>query len=122
MDGQNAVFGGTSAVAPLWAGLIARISQNLGKRIPFLNGLIYSKATAFRDITSGNNDVGGGGGKYAAAKGWDPCTGLGSPNGGLLLAALKSSAVKSAKKTGPKKVVAKKAAAKKTIKKASRKK
>ena len=89
VDGQNAVFGGTSAVAPLWAALIARLAQNLGKRIPFIHTILYAHTTALRDITTGNNDVGGGGGKYKAAVGWDPCTGLGSPNGASLLTALK---------------------------------
>jgi kumamolisin len=78
--------GGTSAVAPLWAGLVARLNQSLGKPVGFLNPLIYgipANAKAFNDITSGNN------GKYAARKGWDACTGLGSPNGQNILAALK---------------------------------
>ncbi len=77
--------GGTSAVAPLWAGLVARLNQSLEKPVGFLNPLIYAipaNAGAFNDITHGNN------GAYKAAKGWDPCTGLGSPNGQKLLAAL----------------------------------
>jgi kumamolisin len=77
--------GGTSAVAPLWAGLTARLNQALGKPVGFLNPLIYaipSSASAFNDITSGNN------GDYSAAPGWDACTGLGSPNGQNLLFAL----------------------------------
>jgi len=80
--------GGTSAVAPLWAGLVARLNQSLGKPVGFLNPLIYAiptSASAFNDITAGNN------GKYHAAKGWDPCTGLGSPNGQNILAALQKS-------------------------------
>ena len=79
--------GGTSAVAPLWAGLVARLNQSLGKPVGFLNPLIYAipaTAKAFNDITVGNN------GKYHAGPGWDPCTGLGSPNGQNLLTALKS--------------------------------
>jgi kumamolisin len=78
--------GGTSAVAPLWAGLVARLNQGLGKPVGFLNPLIYSlpaSAGAFNDITQGNN------GNYKAKSGWDPCTGLGSPNGQNLLNALK---------------------------------
>ena len=78
--------GGTSAVAPLWAGLVARLNQSLGKPVGFLNPLLYpipATAKAFNDITTGNN------GKYHAAKGWDPCTGLGSPNGQNILTALK---------------------------------
>ena len=78
--------GGTSAVAPLWAGLIARLNQGLGKPVGFINPLLYdipTTAGAFRDITSGTN------GDYKAKSGWDPCTGLGSPNGQKLLDALK---------------------------------
>jgi kumamolisin len=77
--------GGTSAVAPLWAGLIARINQALGTRAGFLNPLLYgipANSGGFSDITQGNN------GAYNAGAGWDPCTGLGSPNGEKLLHAL----------------------------------
>jgi kumamolisin len=89
-DGQNLVFGGTSAVAPLWSALIALLAQNLGHRVPFLNPILYDNPNASRDITNGNNDLGGTqGGKFAATTGWDPCTGMGSPNGAALLAALK---------------------------------
>jgi kumamolisin len=85
VDGQDEVVGGTSAVAPLWAGLVALCNQQAGKSAGFLNTLLYTEAAArasFRDITSGNN-VG-----YKAGVGWDACTGLGSPNGAALLAAL----------------------------------
>ena len=85
VDGESAVFGGTSAVAPLWAGLVARINQKMGKPIGFLNPLIYAQAveaSGFHDITQGNN------GAFKAAQGWDPCTGLGSPDGVPLEAAL----------------------------------
>jgi kumamolisin len=85
VDGENAVFGGTSAVAPLWAGLVARINQKIGKPVGFLNPLIYAQAveaSGFHDITEGNN------GSFSAGPGWDPCTGLGSPDGAQLLAAL----------------------------------
>jgi len=76
--------GGTSAVAPLWAGLIARINQGLAKPVGLLQPLLYAAPadTTLRDITKGNN------GDYKAGKGWDACTGLGSPNGQNLLAAL----------------------------------
>jgi kumamolisin len=83
VDGQSIVIGGTSAVAPLWAGLFALINQSLGSNVGFVNPLLYSAdAGSFRDITSGNN------GQYSAGPGWDACTGLGSPNGGNLLKAL----------------------------------
>lgn len=83
-DGQDAVFGGTSAVAPLWAGLIAILNQRLGRPVGFLHSVLYANPKAFRDITQGNN------GGYTARAGWDACTGLGSPNGAALLAAFQS--------------------------------
>jgi len=83
VDGKNSVIGGTSAVAPLWAGLTAVINQRLGRPLGFMQPAIYQLARGvFRDITSGNN------GHYAAGANWDPCTGLGSPNGTALVQAL----------------------------------
>jgi kumamolisin len=85
VDGQSMVIGGTSAVAPLFAGLIALINQQRAEPVGYLNPLIYADAvrtTAFHDITHGNN------GSFHAAKGWDPCTGLGTPDGTRLQNAL----------------------------------
>jgi kumamolisin len=82
VDGQQEVVGGTSAVAPLWAALIAMINQMKGAPVGFVNPTLYGNAGDFRDITSGNN------GAYAAGPGWDACTGLGSPNGSELAGAL----------------------------------
>ena len=85
VDGQTFVIGGTSAVAPLWAGLIALMNQKLGTPVGFLNPLLYGSLAGkglFGDIVAGNN------GAYAAKVGWDACTGWGSPNGAKLLAAL----------------------------------
>ncbi|HEX3915509.1 MAG TPA: S53 family peptidase [Steroidobacteraceae bacterium] len=79
VDGSASVIGGTSAVAPLWAALIARVNQLSGKPAGLLNPQLYRAPAAFRDITQGNN------GDFAAAAGWDACTGLGSPNGAALL-------------------------------------
>ena len=79
-------IGGTSAVAPLWAGLIALLAQSLGAKLGWVNPLLYGiapNAGAFHDITEGSN------GDYQAAPGWDPCTGLGSPSGEKLRDALK---------------------------------
>ena len=90
VDKKNVVVGGTSAVAPLWAALIALMNQKLGKPVGFLHPKIYAlaaTANAFHDITSGNNDDSGLG-QYSAKSGWDACTGLGSPNGAALLSAL----------------------------------
>lgn len=78
VDGYATAIGGTSAVAPLWSGLIALMNQRLGQRLGFLQPALYALPTsagAFRDIVSGTN------GSFSAAAGWDACTGLGSPNG-----------------------------------------
>ncbi len=76
VDGSDAIFGGTSAVAPLWAGLIARINAAKGTATAgFINAKLYKNPTALNDVTQGNN------GSFAAAPGWDACTGLGSPDG-----------------------------------------
>ncbi len=83
VDGQPDVIGGTSAVAPLWAGLIALINQSLGKPAGFINALLYQNPNGdFNSITSGNN------GAYSAGPGWNACTGLGSPVGTQIAAAL----------------------------------
>ena len=85
VDGSPDVIGGTSAVAPLWAGLIALINQSIGKPVGFINPLLYQDASTARDlndITSGNN------GAYSAGPGWDACSGLGSPIGTQIAAAL----------------------------------
>jgi len=75
VDGSRAVIGGTSAVAPLWAGLIARINSNSGRTAGLLSPWLYGRPSALHDVTQGNN------GGFAAASGWDACTGLGSPDG-----------------------------------------
>ncbi|WP_430391563.1 S53 family peptidase [Dyella sp. 20L07] len=83
VDGQDQVIGGTSAVAPLWAALVARFNQQQGQNLGDAHAAIYTiGSSAFHDITQGNN------GLYKAAKGWDACTGLGTPNGQTLLTAL----------------------------------
>jgi kumamolisin len=82
IDGTDTVIGGTSAVAPLWAGLIARINQTTGTPVGYVNPMLYSKPQALRDIISGSN------GDFEAANGWDACTGLGTPNGPALPGAI----------------------------------
>ncbi|MGA8502922.1 MAG: S53 family peptidase [Candidatus Sulfotelmatobacter sp.] len=97
VDGNPDVIGGTSAVAPLWAGLIALINQSMGKAVGFINPLLYqdaSTAADFNDVTSGNN------GAYSAGPGWDACTGLGSPIGSQVAAALGVPPPAQAKRTG----------------------
>lgn len=90
VHGQNWVLGGTSAVAPLWAALIALINQKLGRRVGYIHPSLYGFGTSrFRDITSGSNDDGGLG-YFKAGLGWDACTGLGSPRGAAILDALQS--------------------------------
>ncbi|SRR2546423_1004314 len=92
VDGVDLVFGGTSAAAPLWAGLIALVNQHRkaqGKMtIGYLNPVLYlnyqalRQANALRDILIGDN------GGYSAAPGWDACTGVGTPDGRVLVATL----------------------------------
>jgi kumamolisin len=91
IQGQMVAVGGTSAVAPLMAALVARLNQKMGRRLGFLNPALYqigSGAGAFRDVVKGNNATAPWVGGYVAAPGWDACTGWGSPNGLGLLAAL----------------------------------
>jgi kumamolisin len=87
VDGQNTVIGGTSAVAPLWAGLIALINQQMGRPVGFVQPALYQLigTTAFHQITTGNN------GAYDAGPNWNACTGLGTPNGAAILKALQGS-------------------------------
>jgi kumamolisin len=82
VNGQQVVIGGTSAVAPLWAGLVALLNQSLNTRLGLFNPALYTaihQGQAFNDITQGNN------GGYVAAPDWDACTGWGSPRGLQLL-------------------------------------
>jgi subtilase family serine protease len=80
------MIGGTSAAAPLWAGIVALANQMAGHPLGFINPALYKLAASstyardFRDITVGDNtntqtNVQG----YPAVKGWDPVTGLGTP-------------------------------------------
>lgn len=83
VHGTDQVLGGTSAVAPLWAALVARRNQQLGVSLGDAHRALYQiGSTAFHDVTDGSNRA------YTASPGWDPCTGLGSPNGQALLNAL----------------------------------
>ena len=75
-NGEYVVVGGTSAVSPLWAGLIGRIYQNIApSTINLIQTKLYATQGVCRDITIGNN------GAFGAAIRWDACTGLGSPLG-----------------------------------------
>lgn len=90
VDGQRSVIGGTSAVALLWAGLVARLVQALGRPLGLLQPALYAGAApgalpaGLRDITTGTN------GAFSAHLGWDACTGLGVPDGEALLARLRA--------------------------------
>jgi kumamolisin len=123
VDGQNIVVGGTSAVAPLWAGLIALANAQNGTNAGFIQPAIYAAkaSAAFNDITSGTNYSGSPVG-FTAGPGWDACTGLGSPIGTKLIAVVNPSPTPSKKKKKtPVKKATKKAAKKATAKKAKTK-
>ena len=82
-------MGGTSAVAPLWAALVARLNQAFGRRCGFLNPLLYELAVTpgssiWRNTASGTN------GSYFAGPRWNACTGLGSVDGTRLLNAMRA--------------------------------
>jgi kumamolisin len=83
VDGTDTVIGGTSAVAPLWAALVTRLAQAAQRRLGLLQPALYDVSRGFRDITTGSN------GAFTAGPGWDPCTGLGVPDGTGLLAAFR---------------------------------
>jgi kumamolisin len=87
VNGQTQVVGGTSAVAPLWAGLAALINEGASTPVGFFLPFLYSNPTLLRQITEGNNIPSGGIG-YQAGPGWNACTGLGVPNGESLFVAL----------------------------------
>lgn len=94
VDGSKQLVGGTSAVAPLWAALIALINQKRRSAVGFINPTLYANPSAFYDITSGNN------GAFSAGPGWDACTGLGSPKGTEVASALGARKRKGEKKKG----------------------
>lgn len=89
VDSKRQISGGTSAVAPLWAALAARLAENLGRPIGLLQPRLYASAKpaqpvpGFHDISEGAN------GLYQAGPGWDACTGLGTPVGTQILQLLK---------------------------------
>jgi subtilase family serine protease len=90
--------GGTSASAPIWAGIIALADQYAKRHLGFVNPAIYRIARssryhqAFHDVTAGNSSTAefpnGTIAGYRADQGWDPVTGLGSPNARMLVPAL----------------------------------
>jgi kumamolisin len=89
--GQNiGVVGGTSAVAPLYAGLVALLNANLKSPVGYLNPTLYSLTGICQDIDDGVSNATDGAPGYKSGPGWDACTGLGSIDGSQLLAALKA--------------------------------
>jgi kumamolisin len=91
--GKLQIVGGTSAAAPLWASLVARINAANRARTGNFNALLYANLGpqgVLRDITVGHNDTDGRlQGQYKAGTGWDACTGWGAPDGAKLVAALR---------------------------------
>jgi kumamolisin len=83
VDGHELVVGGTSAAAPLWAGLVVLLNQKLNRNLGFITPALYGQRTGgFREITIGNN------GAFSAGYGWNPCCGQGAPMGNSLVQAL----------------------------------
>jgi kumamolisin len=103
INGKQGPVGGTSAVAPLYAGLIARINANLGRSVGFINPLLYGlPSNTFRDVLGApgpaNNSFACVKG-YPAGRGWDACTGFGSVNGTALQDGLNATSKKSTRKS-----------------------
>jgi subtilase family serine protease len=93
-DGELRPARGTSAAAPLWAGVIALADQEAGQHLGFINPAVYGIARgpahhrAFHDVVTGDNSVLSPTGVivgYNAGPGWDPVTGWGSPNAQYLV-------------------------------------
>ena len=104
-NGSSGVFGGTSCAAPLWAGFMALVNQQIAintgsaaNSAGFVNPALYcigrglnpgySYADCFHDTTSGNNFWSSSPTNYPAVAGYDLCTGWGTPNGQTLINAL----------------------------------
>jgi kumamolisin len=91
VEGNRILAGGTSASAPAWAGLVARLVQLRGRRVGFLNPALYKlgrmqqrgRVSVFHDVVTGDN------GAFPAGPGYDLATGWGTPIGNALLDALR---------------------------------
>jgi kumamolisin len=87
VGGEWCSSAGTSAVAPLWAALVACLNSELGTRCGYITPLLYrfsrTEKSSLREITEGDN------GFYQARRGWNACTGLGSPEATHLASALR---------------------------------
>jgi len=91
-EGKDWISGGTSAVAPLLAALVARINEALKERVGFINPWLYKMVDtpAIIEITNGNNAMPNGPNKWDAGPTWNPCTGLGVVDGNEILKWLKA--------------------------------
>ena len=87
VDRAEGASGGTSAVAPLMAALVARLNQAKQKNVGFLNPFLYSSVAkgVVHDVTAGTNSITNTVKGYTAGPGWDACTGLGTPDGTSIL-------------------------------------
>jgi subtilase family serine protease len=88
-------IGGTSLSCPQWAGLVAIADQLNGGRLGLINPALYAiaadpgkYAASYYDVTTGNNALDPNVPGYPATTGWDPVTGLGTPNAAVLVPAL----------------------------------
>jgi kumamolisin len=87
VDSFEGASGGTSAVAPLMAALVALLNQAKQENVGFLNPFLYANVAkgVVHDVTSGTNAIKNTVKGYKAKAGWDPCTGLGTPDGTAIL-------------------------------------
>jgi kumamolisin len=87
VDSSEVRSGGTSAVVPLMAALIARLNQAKGKNVGFLNPFLYANAGTgvVVNVTEGTNTITNTVQGYNAGPGWNACTGLGTPDGTSIL-------------------------------------
>ena len=87
VDRSEGASGGTSAVAPLAAALIALLNQAKQKNVGFLNPFLYANANngVVRDVETGSNVIKNTAPGYQATPGWDACAGLGTPDGTKIL-------------------------------------
>ncbi len=90
VQGSEGASGGTSAVAPLMASLVALLNQAKSKNVGFLNPFLYANVAKgiVKDVTQGTNAIDKTVKGYNAGPGWDACTGLGTPDGMLILNSL----------------------------------
>jgi subtilase family serine protease len=93
-DGGWFLVGGTSCSAPQFAGIVALADQVAGHGLGLINPTLYNLAAGpnyaadFYDVTTGNNQADPSVPGYSATPGWDPVTGLGTPNAANLVPAL----------------------------------